>query len=39
LLSQLQSGTSLALLLDDTGVRIDTLAASLQKGLLIDTSG
>lgn len=39
LLSQLQSGTSLASLLDDKGVSTDTLAASLQKGLLIDTSG
>ena len=39
LLSQLQSGTSLASLLDDKGVSTDTLAASLQKGLLIDTKG
>lgn len=39
LLSQLQSGTSLASLLDDKGVSTDTLAASLQKGLLIDTLG
>ena len=36
LLSQLQSGTSLASLLDNKGVSTDTLAASLQKGLLID---
>jgi lambda repressor-like predicted transcriptional regulator len=36
LLSQLQSGASLASLLDDKGVSTDTLAASLQKGLLID---
>lgn len=39
LLSQLQSGTSLASLLDSKGVSSDTLAASLQKGLLIDAKG
>jgi lambda repressor-like predicted transcriptional regulator len=36
LLTQLQSGTSLASLLDAQGVSTDALAASLQKGLLID---
>jgi lambda repressor-like predicted transcriptional regulator len=39
LLSQLQSGSSLASMLDDKGISTDTLAASLQKGLLIDTQG
>jgi lambda repressor-like predicted transcriptional regulator len=39
LLSQLQSGTSLASLLDSKGVSSATLAASLQKGLLIDAKG
>ncbi len=39
LLSQLRSGASLASLLDDKGVSTDTLAASLQKGLLIDAKG
>jgi lambda repressor-like predicted transcriptional regulator len=39
LLTQLQSGTSLASLLDAKGVSTDALAASLQKGLLIDTQG
>jgi lambda repressor-like predicted transcriptional regulator len=37
LLTSLQSGTSLASVLDAQGVGTDALASSLQKGLLIDT--